>query len=91
MFCDPDTFEPVLTFLSLEDLPSQDADGIKNTINAAFNDISMPEFLVISESSMLVFLASDGASVNSGVWRKVRTSCQVSCSRCSMACLVFVP
>ena len=38
MFCDPDTFEPLLKFLSLKDLPSQDADGIKSAIIAAFND-----------------------------------------------------
>ena len=59
MFCDPDTFQP---FLSLKDLPSQDAESIKYTINAAFNDISMPEL-----ASKVIFLASDGASVNSGV------------------------
>ena len=58
MFCYPDTFEPVLKFLSLKDLPSQDADGIKSAINAAFN-ISMPEL------ASMVFLASHGASVNS--------------------------
>ena len=62
MFCDPDTFEPILTFLSLKDLPSQDADGIKSAINAAFNDISMSKL-----ASKVVFLASDGASVNSGI------------------------
>ena len=62
MFCDPDTFEPVLTFLSLKDLQSQDADGIKRAIDAAFNDISMPDL-----GKKVVFLyASDGASVNSG-------------------------
>ena len=38
MFSDPDTFEPLLKFLSLKDLPSQDADGIKSAIIAAFND-----------------------------------------------------
>ena len=43
MFCDPDTFEPVLTFLSLKDLPSQDADGIRSAIDATFNDILIPE------------------------------------------------
>ena len=62
MFCDPDTFEPVLTFLSLKDLPSQDTDGIKSAIDAAFNDISMPEL-----GKKIVLLASDGESANSGV------------------------
>ena len=37
MFCNLDTFEPVLAILSLKDLPSQEADGIKSAINAAFN------------------------------------------------------
>ena len=37
MFCYLDTFEPVLAILSLKDLPSQEADGIKSAINAAFN------------------------------------------------------
>ena len=59
MFRNPDTFEPALTFLSLKDLPSQDADNIKS---AAFNDISMPEL-----ATKVVFLASDSASVNSGI------------------------
>ena len=53
MLCHPDTFEPVLIFLSLKDLPSQDADGINSAINAAFNDFSMPEL-----ASKVVFLAS---------------------------------
>ena len=62
MFCDPDTFQPLLKFLSLKDLPSQDADGIKSAIIAAFNDIYMPEL-----ASKVVFVTSDGATVNSGV------------------------
>ena len=60
MFCDPNTFEPLLTVLCLKDLSSQDADGIKSGINVAFN-ISMSEL-----ASKVVFLASVGASVNSG-------------------------
>ena len=39
-----------------------DADNIRSAINAAFNDIFMPEL-----ASKVVFLASDGASVDSGV------------------------
>ena len=62
MFYDIDSFEPVLTFLSLKDLPSQGADGIKSAINAAFHDISMSEL-----ASKVIFLASDSASVNSGI------------------------
>ena len=62
MFCKSDLFEPVITFLSLKDLPSQDADSIKSALNAAFNDISMPEL-----ASKVVLFASDGVSVNSGV------------------------
>ena len=53
MLCHPDNFEPVLIFLSLKDLPSQDADGIDCAINAAFNDFSVPEL-----ASKVVFLAS---------------------------------
>ena len=62
MFCKSDTFEPVITFLSLKDLPNQDADSIKSALSAAFNDISMREL-----ASKVVFLASDGVSVISGV------------------------
>ena len=62
MFCDPDPFELVLTFLSLKDLPSQDAEGIKSAINAEFYGISMPEL-----ASKVALFASDGVSVNSGV------------------------
>ena len=39
-----------------------DADNIRSAINAAFNDIFMPEL-----ASKVVFLASDGASVDGGV------------------------
>ena len=81
MFCDPDTFEPVLTFLSLKDLPSQDADGIKIATNAAFNDISMPEL-----ASKVVFLASDGASVN----RSVKSGLAVKFCEAGVPWLVFI-
>ena len=52
---------PKLTFLSLKDLPGQDANGIMSAIIEAFNDVQMP-FL----KDKLVYLASDGATVNSG-------------------------
>ena len=61
LFADPDNFQPKLTFLSLKDLPSQDANGIMSAIIEAFNDVQMP-FL----KDKLVYLASDGATVNSG-------------------------
>ena len=61
MFADPDNFQPKLTFLSLKDLPSQDANRIMSAIIEAFNDVQMP-FL----KDKLVYLASDGATVNSG-------------------------
>ena len=62
ILADPETLEPVLTFLSLKDLPSQDATGIMSAITSAFADIGLPEL-----REKMVFLASDGASVNSGV------------------------
>ena len=51
-----------LSFIALKDVPSQDADGIKSAIMKAFDDIGMPEL-----KDRMVFLASDGASVNSGI------------------------
>ena len=61
LFADPDNFQPKLTFLSMKDLPSQDASGIMSAIIEAFNDVQMP-FL----KDKLVYLASDGMTVNSG-------------------------
>ena len=51
-----------LSFIALKDVPSQDADGIKSAIMKAFDDIGMPEL-----KDRMVLLASDGASVNSGI------------------------
>ena len=62
MYVDLSEFEPTLSFIALKDVPSQDADGIKSAILQAFKDIGMPEL-----KDKIVFLASDGASVNSGV------------------------
>ena len=62
MFADPETLEPVLMFLSLKGLPSQDATGIMSAITSAFADIALPELC-----EKMVFPESDGASVNSGV------------------------
>ena len=38
IFVDPDTFEPHLTFFSLEDAPSQNADGLIQAIKSAFRN-----------------------------------------------------
>ena len=62
LFVEPFEFEPNLSFIVLKDIPSQDADGIKSAIMKAFDDIGMPEL-----KDRMVFLASDGASVNSGI------------------------
>ena len=61
-FVNPTTLEPTLSFLSLKNVPSQDANGIKSALLEAFHDIGMPELI-----DRMVFLASDGASVNSGI------------------------
>ena len=81
MFCDPDTFQPLLKFLSLKDLPSQDVDGIKSAIIAAFNDIYMPEL-----ASKVVFVTSDGATVNSGV----KSGLAVKFREAGVSWLIFV-
>lgn len=54
LFYDPDTFEPVLSFLSSKDLPNLGIDGTKSAIDAAFNEISMPQL-----ANKIVFLVSD--------------------------------
>ena len=61
IYMDPDTFEPHLTFFSLEDAPSQDADGLIQAIKSAFRNHGLEIMM-----DKLVFLCSDGASVNSG-------------------------
>ena len=61
-FIDPDTMKPTLSFfecLRLED--SQDANGILDPIKAAFE-----KYNLLSLLEKLMFLSSDGASVNSG-------------------------
>ena len=81
LFADPDNFQPKLTFLSLKDLPSQDANGIMPAIIEAFNDVQMP-FL----KDKLVYLASDGATVNSGT----KTGLAVKLREAGASWLVFV-
>ena len=61
-FVDPDTMKPTLSFfecLGLEN--SQDANGILDNIKAAFEKYNLSSLL-----EKLIFLSSDGASVNSG-------------------------
>ena len=62
LFVEPFEFEATLSFIALKDIPSQDADGIKSAIMKACNDIGMPEL-----KDRMVFLASNGASVNCGI------------------------
>ena len=48
-----------VVFLSLQDLPSQDASGIYETIKKAFTEVGVETCL-----DKIVFLVSDGAAVN---------------------------
>ena len=59
---DPDTFQPTLSFLYLKDLPSQDTNGIVKAIESAFSIHDLHHLL-----QKMVFIASDGASTNSGL------------------------
>ena len=59
---DPYTFNPTLSFFSLRNVPSQDAKGVHCAIKKAFSDEGMGYLL-----QRTMFLASDGASVNTGV------------------------
>ena len=62
LFADPDTFEPSLAFFSVIELTeSQDAAGLKTALEEALKSKDMD----IMDKT--VFLASDGASVNSGL------------------------
>ena len=62
LLVDLDTFQPTLSFLYLKDIPSQDTDGIVKAIKSAFSIHDLRHFL-----QKIVFIASDGASVNSGL------------------------
>ena len=57
---DPDTFSSTLSLLSLKSPTSQDAEGILQAINSALEEKGLDELW-----EKLVFLCSDGASVNS--------------------------
>ena len=59
---DPDTFQPTLPFLYLKGLPSQDVDGIVKAIESAFSIHDLHHLL-----QKMVFIASNGASVNRDV------------------------
>ena len=52
----------ILLFFSLRDPPSQDAEGIFSAIKKAFANEKLEHLL-----RNIVFLVSDGASVNSGI------------------------
>ena len=61
-YADPDSFQPCLKFFHLASPKnSQDAHGLKEFILSAFEDHGMRDLI-----PKMVFLASDGASVNSG-------------------------
>ena len=62
LFVDPDTFYPVISFFSMKSIPSQDARGVHSAIVSSFEEEGLEVLL-----DRVVFLASDGASVNSGV------------------------
>ena len=51
-----------VAFLSLQDLPSQDASGIYEAIKKAFTEVGLENCL-----DKIVFLALDGAAVNTGL------------------------
>ena len=55
-------FNQPCRFLALKDVPSQDADGLIYSIRSAFQNNMLGEMV-----DKMVFLASDGASVNSGL------------------------
>ena len=62
IFTDPETFKPSMTFFEVvTPADSQDAPRLKNAIFATFHKHSLESVL-----SKIVFLSSDGASVNSG-------------------------
>ena len=62
IFTDPETFKPTLTFFEvIAPQDSQDAAGLKQSIIDAFSKHSLEHLL-----EKIVFLSSDGASVNCG-------------------------
>ena len=61
IFVDPDTKLPVLKFFTVVVPESQDSVGIKQTITDCFQEHGLSDIL-----ERIVFIGSDGASVNSG-------------------------
>ena len=61
-FVEPSSMKINVAFLSLQDLPSQDASGIYEAIKKAFTEVGLETCL-----DKIVFLASDGAAVNTGL------------------------
>ena len=69
LFVDPDMFQPTLSFLYLKGLPSEDADVIVKAIKSTFSIHDLHHLL-----QKMVFIASDGAIVNSGVKGGIATN-----------------
>ena len=61
VFTDPETHQPTMKFLEVETAESHDAPGLKEAIVKAFKSHNLESVL-----EKLVFLSSDGASVNCG-------------------------
>ena len=62
-FLDPDNFEPRLNFLAVAELnESQDGQGLNGALLKSFEDHNIEGIL-----NKIIFLESDGASVNSGL------------------------
>ena len=61
-FVEPSSMKINVAFLSLQDLPSQDASGIYEAIKKAFTEVGLENCL-----DKIVFLALDGAAVNTGL------------------------
>ena len=61
-FVEPSSIKIDVAFLSLQDLPSQDESGIYEAIKKAFTEVGLETCL-----DKIVFLASDGAAVNTGL------------------------
>ena len=62
IFVDPDTFQPTVSFFSLQEPLSQDANGLHECIKTAFQIHGLAEAY-----EKIVFFASDGSSVNCGI------------------------
>ena len=84
MFVEAFEFKLTLSFIALKDVPSQDADGIKSAIMKASDNIDMPQL-----KDRMVFLVSDGASVNSGIKTGLATKFRED-GIDWLVCLVFV-